>query len=246
MIQRAFDAAHLNAILNHPRVRPDVADISEGDLDLSDRVANTVNVCLVGQYGAFFCYKYYDGCYEVHTAVLPEGRGQWARDFAEAGARYMFTVTDCTEIMTRVPQGHVAAKALTEAMGFRHQFTTPAVCRFRGQMVPAHIYSLTLQEWSVRADGMEEAGAEFHEWLNRQIADGKAHDPDPAHNRIVGIALQMALAGMLRKAVVWYNRCAFAGRHAPIALISENPPQIRFDAGVLTLTNDGLKLERTH
>ena len=246
MIERATDATFINGILNHPEVRPWVADLGEGELDISVAVAKPENVCLVGEFGAFFCFKYFDGSYEVHTQILSQGRGEWARQFAEAGAHYMFTATDCVEILTRVPEGHVAAAALTQAMGFRLQFVTPPECLFRGKKVPCSIYVLTLQDWSVRATWLTQRGAAFHAWLNAQISAGEPHPDDPEHNRIVGIALDMIAAGRAAKGVIFYNRWAFAARHLPIALLRLAPPQIRFDAGVLTMEGGTIRLEQCH
>lgn len=239
MIERTYDAAAINAIVNDPAVRPWVADLAEGELDLSRHVENPANVCLVGEHGAFLCFKYYEGGYEVHTQVLPSGRGEWTRKFAEAGARFLFTATDCVEILTRVPEGHVSALALTKAMGFSHQFTTPPECLFRGAHVPCGIWSLTIQDWAGRSPDFARRGAAFHDWLNTQVTIGQLHAPDHDHNRIVGITLEMMAQGQIGKGVVWYNRWAFAARHAPIALVGLNPPQVRFDAGVLTMTGGG-------
>lgn len=246
MIERTTDAAAINAILNHPAVRPTVADVTDGPLDVSDRVSNPDNVSLVGEYGAIVFFKYCDGIYEVHTQILPEGRGKWACQFAQECLRYMFTSTDCIEVITRVPQGHIGAKALTEMMGFRLQFTTPPECRFRGELVPAYVYSLTLQEWFPRAPGLEECGEHFHLWLNKQVGDGEPHGFDPGHNRVVGLALGMAAAGQIRKAVVFYNTRAVAARHATITLLTEDPARVKFDAGLLTVVGETIRFERAH
>lgn len=246
MIEPTTDAARVNAIVNHPGVRPWVADLGEGEIDLSGLLGKPNTLCLAGEHGVFLVIKYGDGIWECHTAVLPEGRGAWARGFAEELVRYMFTATDCVDLITRVPQGHVAAKTLTEAMGFRWQFDTPPECLFRGEMVPVHIYTLTLQEWSVRASWVEEEGAEFHQWLNRQVDEGTPHETDPGHNRTVGIALAMMRAGMVAKGVVWYNRAALAARHKTIALVGLDPPQVRFDAGILTMSGGKLHYEPCH
>lgn len=243
-IERATSAERINAILNHPDVRPWVADVAEGKLDVSAQVADVGNVCLVGEHGAFFCFKFFPGTYEVHTQILPEGRGKWARDFAVAGAHYMFTETDCVEILTRVPEGHVSAAALSRAMGFRVQFSTPPECLFRGKRVPCTIYALTLQDWSLSVS--EEQGAAFHEWLNQQVTVGQPHDPDPDHNRIVSIALDMIKGGQVMKGVIWYNRHAAACRHEPVALLSLDPVRVRFDAGILTMESGEIRFEPCH
>jgi len=242
MIRRATDAEFLNRVLNHPEIRPWIADPSQGTLDMSAAVANPANVCLTGTHGVLFFFKYFDGYYEVHSQVLPEGRGEWAKEFAEQCVRFMFSATDCVEILTRVPQGHVAAAALTRAMGFRPQFVTPPECRFLGAMVRCSIHALSLADWVLRAPGLAERGAEFHNWMNARIP-GKAHGRDDDHNRMVGAALDMAMSGQVAKGVLWYNRYAFAARHKPVALINLDPVQIRFDAGVLTIENGEMRLE---
>lgn len=243
-IERATSADRINAILNHPAVRPDVADVADGTLDITDKVVGTENVCLVGEHGAFFVFKFFPGTWECHTAILPDGRGAWARQFATAGAHYMFTATDCVEILTRVPEGHVAAAALTRSMGFRVQFSTPPECLFRGKRVPCTVYALTLQDWAMSASEID--GARFHEWLNQQVTVGQPHDPDPDHNRIVSIALDMIKAGQVAKGVIFYNRYAAAARHDGISLLSLDPPRVRFDAGILAFEDGQIRFEPCH
>ena len=244
IIERVTSANRINAILNHPAVRPDVADIGDGVIDMSEKIVGTENVCLVGEYGAFFCFKFFTGTYEVHTQILPEGRGVWAKQFAVAGAHYMFAATDCVEILTRVPDGHVAAAVLTRSMGFRAQFSTPPECLFRGRRVACTIYALTIQDWAMSAS--DEGGAMFHEWLNRQVAAGQPHDLDPDHNRIVSIALDMIKAGQVGKGVIWFNRWAAACRHEGITLIGLDPPRVRFDAGMLVFEDEQIRFEPCH
>ncbi len=240
------DAAFFNRVLNHPAVRPDVADLGEGALDVSALVAQNSTTLLTGEHGGCILFRYYQGCHEVHTAVLPSGRGKWALELAKTVLHHMFTATDCVEVITRIPQGHIAAKALAEAVGFRHHFTTPPECLFRGERVPCHIYMLTLQDWAMAAPGLEERGAQFHAWLNRQVSEGTPHADDPAHNRVVGVALDMLTAGNVSKAIVWYNRWSIAARHTLVSLVGENPPQIRFDAGILTFAEDGIRFSHAN
>jgi hypothetical protein len=51
----------------------------------------------------------------------------------------------------------------------------------------------------------------------------------------------MMLAGRVNKALIWYNRFSLAARHSMISLVGENPPQVRFDAGILTFAEDGIR-----
>ena len=247
MLERTFDATRFNEIINDPSVRPYVADEGDGVLDLSLRVAIVDNVCLIGEHGAFLCFRYYPGCYEVHTQVLPSGRGAWAQAFALAGAQYMFTNTDCTELVTRVPERHLGALRLAVFAGFRHCFKTPPECRWCGELMSCFIMSMTLSEWASRPqDSLTQRGREFHEWLNACVPNGTPHVDDDEHNKIVGTCLSMIDGGEPVKAVLWYNRSAYAARHEPIKLLSIDPLKIQFDAGYLTKGADGSLQYQAH
>lgn len=245
MISVQTSADFANAVLNHPAVRPDVADVADGAIDLTRALDERKCLVLGGQHGIFVVTCIAAGIWEVHTAILPEGRGAWAREFAQKGASYMFHATDAAEILTRVPQGHDGAERLTKYMGFRYQFTSPPECLFRGEKVPCHIWSLSIQDWSLSAPGAEERGARFHEWLNRSLS-GQPHFPDRDHNRIVGIAIEMIAAGQVMKGIVFYNRWAISVRHSPISLVGEAPVQVRFDAGILTMRDGRISVEPCH
>ena len=217
--------------------------LSEGVLDLSARIDDAI--VLQGEHGAFIVFRYGVGTYECHSLFLPDGRGEWGHEFALAGLEWIFCRTDCIDLLTRVPQGHIGAKTLARMVGFEHEFVTPPECLFRGQRVPCSIRNLTLQRWAVRSTYMAERGAKFHDWMNGSLA-GEPHAPDPDHNRVVGITLAMFEGGQAGKATAFYNRWATAARHEGITLLSREPPQISFDAGVLTLVDGEIRLEAKH
>lgn len=244
MIERTTDAAWINSVLNHPDVGPWIDERNDGPIDISAYLESPFVLALRGDHGVFMVVKLDHGIYEVHTAILPEGRGPWARDFARSGAAYMFVGTDAVEILTRVPQPHGAARRLTLDTGFQLEFTTLAETRFRGKMVPVEVYRLSLQDWASSpgiAECSEPNGRTFHEWLNAQVGSGNGapHADDPAHNRVIGVALSMIRAGQVTKGIVWYNRWAVLARHPTIALIENDPTRVKFDAGILTMAEDG-------
>lgn len=78
MITRSFDAARVNAVANDPAVRPGMGVVSAGDIDLSDAVACRRNLFLFGAHGGWSFIWSAPGVFEIHTTVLPEGRGVWA------------------------------------------------------------------------------------------------------------------------------------------------------------------------
>ena len=255
MIKRATDAGHLNAILNHPTVRPWVAPKAEGVLDLTGMVADERNVVLMGELGGCAFLWLQPGIYEVHTQVLREGRGKWTRALTEACVRHMFTRTEAYEIVTRVPAGHLAAKAAAEAQGMRFEFTRPEGCLFRDRPTDVHIYSFRLQDWVVRGDGLAETGAWLHSRMEQE-ADRLGitvprHDEDPNHNRYVGAAVEMVLGGRPGKGVAFYNRWVSLARQTRggmlqhVSLVSENPTVIRFDIGLMRFHADDIEVIRS-
>lgn len=247
-IIRETSAERINRVLNDESVRPWVADLSEGVIDITKSVENLNNVLLMGEHGGCMLFKLMPGVYEVHTQILPAGRGAWAHEFAGGVVRWMFLRTDAYELLTRVPRGHVAAKALTLAIGGKYEFTRPSGCLFRGRAVDLYVYALRLQDWASTAPDMVERGAWFHEFLaseaKRLGVTEPTHADDENHNRYVGIALEMALAGQVRKAVLTYNRWSLVSRHRVIQFVSDDPPMIRFDLGLLRFADGKLEVLR--
>lgn len=247
MIERHRTAEALNEIVNDPHVRPWVAPGNQ-PLDLSFQVANENNVCLVGEHGCCVFLKAMPGVYEVHTQVKKEGRGAWTNELTRACAHWMFLKTDAYEIMTRVPQGHIAAKAAAQNAGMKFDFTREKECLFRGHMIDVSIYSFRIQDWLASCpDGLTDVGRKFHDRLHQEAerlgVQDPAHDDDENHNLYVGAAVQMVRAGLPVKAALTYNRWAISSRHEPITLVSLSPVVAKIDHGMyVTFEADDIKV----
>lgn len=63
-------------MVNHPAVRPYVADADAGYLDFAPVVDLPENTFLTGVYGGF-AISGLDAEREIHVFILPEGRGRW-------------------------------------------------------------------------------------------------------------------------------------------------------------------------
>lgn len=72
-------------MVNHSAVRPFVGAPEAGDLDLAPLVADENNLFPFGEHGGFALCWTAPKTREVHTFILPEGRGEWARDAAREG-----------------------------------------------------------------------------------------------------------------------------------------------------------------
>jgi hypothetical protein len=246
-IQRVFDAEKINAVLNHPSVRPDIAEVMTGPIDVSAGVTDTKNVLLMGEYGGCFCVHVMPGVYEVHTQSLPEGRGRWIADFVRAASDWMFTRTDAYEIVTRIPVKHRAARMLSRYAGMKYEMTRPNECRWRGELQGCDIYSFRIQDWAINARAFYQSGAEFHDFLHAEAerlgVTEPPHDTDLNHNLYVGICLAMMEAGQVNKALNFYNRWALMVRHPIIQLVSTSPVTVRFDIGNLIFENGARRVE---
>ena len=102
MLERCFDAGFINRVVNHPDVRPYVGDPDLGELDMTPLVERPEHWFLMGVHGGFLLAWSAPETREVHTFVMPEGRGRWAARARSAmlsyarnnGARRLWTKID--------------------------------------------------------------------------------------------------------------------------------------------------------
>lgn len=242
-IERTFSAERINAIANHPAILPWVSPNADSDrgLDLTAAIADTANIVLDGEHGAMMFAFLQSGLYEVHTMIRPEGRGQWGLSFVRDCLKWMFCQTGAVELMTRVPKGNLAAKALVRAIHGIYQYTHPTGWLKAGSPIPADIYSLTIQDWMRTAPGLEDRGHWFHARLDEEFAKkGRKqpqHPDDAIHDRYVGTAVEMMMGGQLDKAMVFYNRWAAMAGYVPISIVARDPATI--DIGNALIVKSG-------
>lgn len=247
MLKRTMDAAVLNTAANDPRVRPFGG--GEGTIDLSAAIGNPENYAFVNEFGGFLVVKLERGLYEVHSMMLPEGRGPETIQDVRSTIRFMFAATDCMEIVTKVPQGNAAALGMCRATGFSKSFErTNAWHETNGDRVNLGYYTLSFSAWRARDTVIVERGVWFHTELERVTAILEkpipAHADDTAHFRAVGACVVMFEAGNPVKAVALYNRWALMTGYTPIKLISVNPVVIDTDGVVIAIQNSNMEVLR--
>lgn len=171
--------------------------------------------------GGFLFQKLGPACYEVHTLFLPKSRG--VLDCARVAASFMFCATECEEILTKVPVNNVAARRLTEKMGFAKEFSRRAA--FGAQDVD--YFRLSLKGWMFQEPRLAEVGREFH----ARVEQNTNHDEDPAHDQAVGCAIAIAKTGRLAKAQRFYNEWALFAGYEPAIQVNETT----FSVGAMRL-----------
>lgn len=225
MIARATDATFINEVVNHPAVRPFVHG-PKGPLDLTAVVANPNNIVLTGQHGGIIFTQLLPGLFEIHTQVLPDGRGTWALHMAQQAVEWLFSRTGAVEVFTRVPEGNVGAMALARACGAKPEQRTMQSLG-DGNPVAVEIYGGRIQDWIRTAPGLVDRGTDFHKRLESKArAAGipiNHHMQDNWHDRHVGAAAGMILGGQVVKGVLFFNRWAVMALAPLMKVISLQP-----------------------
>lgn len=241
MIEQTASADRINAIANHPDVRRWVSPEPERDLDLGMAIADPMNIALTGEHGAMLFACLQQGVYEAHTMVLPEGRGRWALSFVQDCLSWVFCRTGAIELMTRVPKGNLAARALARAIHGTYCFTNPDGWAQDGNSIPADIFSLVIQDWMRTAPKLPERGQWFHTRLEEEFAAAGKREPnhpdDAVHDRYVGAAMEMVFGGQLDKGVIFYNRWAAMAGYVPISVVCRDP--VTIDIGTAMVVKSG-------
>lgn len=238
-IQRHTEAAHLNSILNHPEVLPWITD---KPLDMTPVMENPHLIALYGEYGGQVYQRLQPGLFEAHSAFVPEGRGEWALAATQQTLKWIFTRTEAVEIVTRVPAGNAAARALAKSIGGVHDFTLPHGWVKDGKPIPADVFSLTVQGWMKTAPDLPARGKWFHARLNAEFdrlgIQEPPHEDDETHDRYVGAACEMLFGGQPDKACVFYNRAALVANWQPIMVANYEPLVVNIGSAILMIRGD--------
>lgn len=242
LVWRETDASRLNAVLNDPEVRPWVADLDVGMMDVRALVADRTNVLLMGEHGGTLFFRIAPGYYEAHTQVVPAGRGRWVREFVRAAVHWMFTRSDAYEIVTRIPTTHTGAVMAALWAGGRKHYELAANARVRGERYDVMIYRLNIEDWVMTAPRLAQIGALFHGWMNELARQRcllvEPHGDEPVHDRYVGAAIEMATHGRPQKAELFYNISAAVMRKPQIKLLDASGLIFRMDLGIVRLRAD--------
>lgn len=236
MIERTQDPELLNRVMNHSDVRPWIV-AGDGEIDIAPVLANPANVALVTEYGGFVLIQHEPGVYEVHSQFLKDGRGKHAVRAMREGFRYMFTQTDCLEVITKVANDNPASDGFAKLAGFRERFSRPKA--WNGQDMSYR--AVTIDDWVMRDTECPRAGESFHQQLEQAKANAGSelavHDHDHAHDCYVGAAYLMFKA-QPRKAVWFYNKWARFSGYATIELISDKPLVVDVRDAIIELGDD--------
>ncbi len=248
-LYRHYDATRVNEIANSPEVYRWVHGRIEGALDLTPVLADQRNHVLVGKHGAMIFVPIAPSVYECHTMIEKDGRGDWAKLTVQACFMYMFTRTDCLEVVTRIPKGNLGARTMANLTHFSPEFIVEKGWVISGKDVQAEWFSLKVTDWMRTAPGLTERGQWFHKRLDEEfmrVGRGEPnHAEDPIHDQYVGGAVEMMLFGASAKAAVFYNRWAAMAGYAPIALVNQHPLCVDIQSALLCFQGEDFYILKT-
>lgn len=111
------DVAALNAIINDPSVRPHVGHPDAGYLDVGPLLDDPATIALAIPHGAFVLAPVGNDTLELHTMILPEGRGKQTVPAIQAACRYAFGA-GCKVVSTKTAHDNPAANLVARRAGF--------------------------------------------------------------------------------------------------------------------------------
>lgn len=112
------DAEIINRFVNDKDIRPHVGPMEFGELDFGPFVDRPENLFPIGEYGGFALIWSAPHTLEVHTFILPEGRGAWARKAARDGID-IARQSGAERLWTRIPPDSPNVRMYARIMGMR-------------------------------------------------------------------------------------------------------------------------------
>ena len=246
LVRRSVDATEINAIFNDPSVFEQVAIPGADPLDVSPLLDNPQNIFLITEGGAI-SFAWHDvHSYQVHTGFIRGFRGSHAIRASRAAYRWMFTQTDCVELLTLVPGNNPAAAMFCRLVGATHEFDRKGVWPGKDGPVDMGFWSLRYDDWLRKTPELVLSGQKFHNRLTAEFLrfdkTEKQHPDEDCHDLHVGACFEMMHGGQIEKAVFLYNRWAKFSGYGQIALISREPAVIDIGNALLQVTDDIFKV----
>lgn len=240
------DDALLTSILMHPQVRQWVSHDGAPTFDPTRYTAHPKSFAVLVDGGAWLAPALEDRAYGVHTALLPDLRGQRALDAAAAALEFAFLRTDAEQLWTMVPENNPRALWFALRSGFRAHSHRKDVWLAGGRRWAMTYLRLDIDSWIMASATMRQVGHAFHAMLESHGQPAE-HGEDETHDRYVGFAYTLAFAGQADKAQRIYNRYARACGYEPFDIVSRAPLRINIHSHLLELDAGNVRiLENDH
>lgn len=121
-------------------------------VDFSQALSNTNVFFLIAEdehcdiVGVFLFHPWNTVCYEMHSAVLPEYRGEGSIEAARMAGMWMFGNTMCQKIVTQIAVTNYAARTLARVGGMVKIGNNDRSFLKNGKLIDQHIYGICKED----------------------------------------------------------------------------------------------------
>ena len=139
------DAAHVAGVLGHSDVLPFITDDSPSRYPMASAIAcvrdPSIYVLMPNEYAVFIFLPRNYIMYEIHSSILPEGRGteNGSKDAANASVEWMFENTPCEKIISWVPSYNKTALHFALKCGCKEEGVIKDSYKKGGKLYDQHI-----------------------------------------------------------------------------------------------------------
>ena len=149
-VSETWDYKRIAQVANHPSVFPWICGKSTDRACFFEAVNDRNNIFLFGEHGGFLFRNMNGRVFDAHSMVLPEGRGFWALQAAEAALDWIFDKTSAQEVTMSVPHGNLAVRALVKRLGAKMRGKIENGWHLKGKTVDVDVYSMMKEDWKCR------------------------------------------------------------------------------------------------
>lgn len=145
------DIDFVDRVLRDESVYPWISDdgsVSAGAFTTKPFFYNpSVYVLSPNQWSVFIFLPVNSCCFDVHSNVLPEGRGVKAIVAGKAVLNWMFQETKCLKVITSIPVFNAPAYALARRCGMTPEGKNRKSFLHKGVLYDQHMLGITEEEW---------------------------------------------------------------------------------------------------
>jgi RimJ/RimL family protein N-acetyltransferase len=158
-IERTHDYELVRKIMVHPRIWPHISDDGSGDpADFRPPGTDRVVYLAVGDmgsvYGLWMLHPWNHVCWEVHTMVLPEGRGRPAYQGAIMTLEWAFRHV-ARKVVTQVPAPNIQALRFAQRCGMQVEGINRASFLRRGVLHDQTLLGITQEAFACQQQQSE-------------------------------------------------------------------------------------------
>lgn len=217
------DVEKINAILNHPAVRPHVF-IGDDLLDFSHNIG--VTPTYLTRSGVMFAEAIGTGEYLVTSGFIPDGHGLHAAMAHRAALDHFFSTTDATRVTSVFEEGNEPAIRNLQSLGFR----------FRGGFGGRCAAEMDWIDWALTSRG---ALREGRKWA-------KTHSTPWVSNmnlHMLGAFLLTSKGGWPGKALSQFNKWAKLEIENPLEIMDEEGTRFRYCGVIFHIEDKTLSVD---